>query len=189
MRFFDEVIDPAWLSAPRSASPDPPWLGPPYDVLPAHVETHLELTRTIDLAVWITGAAVFPCGVSFELQVRWSGGRQVHLPLVAGDRGRNGLCLGALFDDGRRALAVPLRRHSAEFAPAQSLVAAPLRTRQYQVTNEIWMWPLPNVSVTWVLEWRAQRVGESRVRFDTSGINDAARDSRPVWPMREPAAV
>jgi hypothetical protein len=189
MGFFDEIIDPAWLRPTASALPDPPWVGPPHDVMPAPVVMEMEFVRMGDLAVWMSGAAVFPCGVSFELQVRWGDGRRVQLPLVPGERGRDGLCLGALFDDGHRELAVPRRRQSTERAPSQSLVAAPLRVRPHQATSEIWLWPLPEISLTWILEWRAQRVGESRVRTEASEFTAAARNARPVWAARRAAAV
>jgi hypothetical protein len=185
MGFFDEIIDAAWLTprANRTSDP-PPWLGPPHDVVPAHVATDLEIVQTSDLAVWISGAAVFPSGVNFELQVRWCERRQIQLPLMPGVGGRDGLCLGVLFDDGRRLLATPRRLQSSQSAPSQSMVVAPLRARPHFATSEIWLWPLPKDSLTWVLEWRGQRIGESLARLEMETFADAARRARPVWPER-----
>jgi len=187
MGFFDEIIDPAWLAPSPTALPEPPWLGPPHDVRAIQLPIELDFVRTSDLALWISGATVFPSGITFDLQVRWGRARRVALPLLVGDRGRGGLCLGVAFDDGRRALAVPRRRQLRQREPQQSLVATTLRARPYQTTNEIWMWPLPAESLTWVLEWRAQQVAESRVRFTADGLADAARRARPVWSVPAPA--
>ena len=188
MGFFDEVIDPAWIVPRENYSPDPPWLGPPHDVIPARVETELELVRTLDLVVWISGSAVFPGGVGLELHVRWNRPRRVQLPVVPGDLGRRGLCLGVHFDDGRRVLAIPRRRQPTQAQQTQLVVVAPLRARPCFATTEIWLWPLPTVALSWVVEWRDQRIGESRVRFDVAPLGDVACDARPVWPARHGAS-
>jgi len=181
MGFFDEIIDADWLAASGPPSPDQPWIGPPHDVVPTPLGLELELVRTDDFLIWLSGAAVFPCGVSFELQVRWDGNRRVQLPVVPGERGRAGLCLGALSDDGQRTIAVPRRRQPADPGQARALVAAPLRARPHQATSEVWMWPLPAMSFTWVLEWQGQSVRETRAPFDVSKLSDAAHRARPVW--------
>jgi hypothetical protein len=142
MGFFDEIIDASWLTPkPSLPVPDPPWLGAPHDLVPAYVETHLEFARAPALAVWITGASIFPSGISLALEVRWDGSRQIQVPLVPGERGRAGMCLGAQFHDGERVLALTRRRQRSTQPARRSLVVTPLRARLNAATIEIWLWP------------------------------------------------
>jgi len=186
MGFFDEIVDADWLVSGQVDPPsDPPWLGPPCDIVPQCRDVEIEFVRSRDIALWMSGAAVFPSGVALTLEIRWGTGRRVGLPVIPGERGRSGLCLGACFDDGHRVLAASRRRQSGE--SARTLVVAPLRARPHFATIEVWLWPLPEVSLTWVLEWRAQRIRETALRWDTSSLAEGARGSQPVW--MSPAAA
>jgi len=130
--------------------------------------------------VWIAGTSVFPCGIRLELHVRWASARRIPVPLIPGDRGRRGLCLGILFDDGRRVLAVPRRRQARDANAASYLTVAPVAAGAHSATTEIWLWPLPTVSLTWALEWQDQRVAESRAPFDVTAIPEAASNARAI---------
>lgn len=185
MGFFDEIVDAAWLVTEPSTPPaDPPWLGPPYDVVPQHCEVEIEFVRTRGISLWMSRADVFPSGVALTLEVRWEAAQQIALPVIPGDRGRSGLCLGARFDDGSRVLAASRRRHSAagDLPPDRTIVVAPLRARPHMATIEVWVWPLPEVSLTWLLEWRAQRIRETAAYWDTSSLSKLGSHLRQVWP-------
>jgi len=95
-----------------------------------------------------------------------------------------------LYDDGRRAVATPRRRQARDRNTAEyALVAAPLAAGPYYATSEIWVWPLPRVSLTWVLEWRAQRLGEYRQHLDVTAFPDAATKARCIWEPAPDAAA
>jgi hypothetical protein len=186
MGFFDEIVDAAWLIPGQTDPPsDPPWLGPPCDTVPQRCDVEIEFVRARDIALWMSGAAVFPSGVALTLEIRWGADHRVGLPVIPGERGRSGLCLGARFDDGHRILAAPRRRQSSK--SSRTLVVAPLRARPQLATVEVWLWPLPEVSLAWIVEWRAQGIRETAVRWDTSSLREAARQTRPVW--LSPAAL
>jgi len=181
--FFDEIVDAAWLVSEQSDPPsDPAWLGPPCDFVPKRCDLDIEFVRSRDMSLWMPWAEVFPYGVALTLEVRWAAAQRVALPVIPGERGRAGLCLGAEFDDGHRVLATSRRRQSRESPLERTLVVAPLRARPNLATIEVWLWPLPHVSLTWVLEWRAQRIRETAVRWDTSALSEAASQSQRVWP-------
>jgi hypothetical protein len=182
MSFFNEVIDSSWLSDVRPAEIPPPWITPPYDVVPAHFDTLVDLTRARDLAIWLSGAHVYPAGVSLELHVRWNGSRSIPLPLGPIDRGRAGLCLGAEFDDGCRLLCMPQRRQVRQSPPARAITITPLHARPSLAISQIWIWPFPCTAFSWVLEWRSQGIRETRARFDPTPLELAASGARPVWP-------
>ena len=182
--FFDLLVDPAWLKSSREheGQRSAPWLGPPPDVLPHRSVTHHEVARTPDLAIWISGTSVFPSGMSLELQVRWRGERRVMAPLIPGQRGRRGLCLGVLFDDGRRVLAKSPSDLHGQSQPEQAGLTATARTAgTYQATTDLWLWPLPDQPLTWVLEWQFQRVAETHVPFEADSLAALARSARPPW--------
>jgi hypothetical protein len=183
MGFFDETLDASWLARPRALVPDAPWVAPPHDLIPAYLAFRLDVWRTVDLAIWIVGTAVYPCGALFELHIRWGTARRITQPLIPGDKGREGLCLGLLLGDGAKLLATPRNRQSREIRPHTkcTLVVAPLRARPQVSVTELWLWSLPRDDVTWIIEWRAQRVPESRVSMSCAALLAAVRDVQAAW--------
>lgn len=182
MGYFDEVIDQNWLDVRSPIVPDPSWIGPPHDCVPSCVAIQSEVVEGQNIALWISGAAVYPAGLWFELHVRWRRHRNVEMPLIPGLRGRNGLCLGAIVDDHQRIIATGRRPAAAGVDPGRTIAASPLVARPHIAVCGLWVWPTPKVSLTWVVEWRAQRLREVRIATGLDQINVAASQPRQLWP-------
>ena len=182
MGFFDEVIDDAWLVASARPRSVPEWCRPPGDVRGAPVPTSVDLVRCRDLAVWIGNPVAYPTGISFELHIRWQLPRRVAPPFLPGRAGRNGLCLGAQTDEGQRLLAIriPKLLRMPE-QPGPVLAVSGARHDDDRAIVALWLWAPVGESLTWVFEWRAQRVVETRVAFSLAAFRQAGVQAERLW--------
>ena len=185
MGFFDEMIDSRWLERRPTRQGDAAWLGPPHTEIPHRFDPEMALVATDDLDIRVSSASVYGCGVALDLEIRWTFGRRIALPLIPGTRGRDGLCVGAVWDDGERLLALTRERVRAAEAPERALVAAPLRMRPNLVGIELWLWPRSDRDITVIMEWRGQRITECRGVLRASSVLVAARQVVTLW--RHPA--
>jgi hypothetical protein len=182
MGFFDELTDARWLLP--DVSPDAPsWIGPPHNLVAATRELHQELWIGDVLALWLTGADVYPTGLRLFLHARWRKPGYVVPPLVPGNRGRDGLCLAVELDGARRALATP-RDLAPPTAPLNevSLVATTCTGTRFGATTELWVWPLPSRELRFVVEWRAQRIPEVSAKLDAAPFVAGLADVTELWP-------
>jgi len=97
------------------------------------------------------------------------------------------LRLGLRFSDGRAATNVSPPFWSPEVEPAGLLLLADGGgggARRYDMTY--WVWPLPPSGlVTFVCEWPAFGIEESRADIDAQFILQAAARATPLWPENE----
>jgi hypothetical protein len=179
--FFDQVIDSSWLVG-RQRERAAPAL-PPMGVIPVYTGYCAVLIRATDLAIWLSGAAIFPAGAAFALNLRWRPPRHVYPPFAPGALGRDGPCLGVQTDDGRRTLAVTIaastqaRPHSDQ--PFVGTTA--VRHGYGAATVELWLSPLELGNVMWAFEWRAEQVPETHAQVDMSALHSARERPISVW--------
>jgi hypothetical protein len=167
----------------------------PEAVLAGVVAEELMLVRTDDAAVAITGLLAYPTGFEFILSVvlrredrrgrmferglhYWAVGDDEPLPAEF-------LRLGVQFADG--GVATNLGR--PPFSPSGAEPAGPLLLpdggggggRRYDM--RYWVWPLPPPGpVTFVCQWPAYSIPESRVEIDARLVLDAAARAIALWP-------
>jgi len=141
------------------------------------------LFRASDLAIWIDHAVAYPQGVCFEMQIRWRSPRRAGPPFLPGAGGRQGLCLGLAGDDGLLVLATRLTDRSTAPPPSHRPALLALRARHGadRASVALWLWSVLDQPLSWVFEWRVQRVPEMRVPLDVSALQEAARSALPLW--------
>ncbi len=174
-------------------------MGPPHGVLPGVVALDLVLAETSDHVVAITRLSAYPTGLGFDLVVmaRTYDGAD---PLLFGrhERGRrkawdatgaldpDELRYGVLFSDGRKATSVGRRPPGPPDERGERTITLQARggggsDRSWH--QEAWIWPLPPPGpLTFVCEWPAVGIAETRVAVDASVVTEAAARARVVWP-------
>jgi hypothetical protein len=166
MKFFDQNVAADWLLHGRASHSA--WLALPRDCVPVPVPVTSYLARTEDLVLWIGGVEAFPCGFAFELNIRWMAPRRLLPPFVPSRGGRSGLCFGLETHEGDAVLARDGQNTQGggpEPAPPV-LVALGAHSAPGRATVDMWLWSPRAFRLTWVLEWRNQRIGETRCPFN-----------------------
>ncbi|WP_423917165.1 hypothetical protein ACPEEZ_07875 [Frigoribacterium sp. 2-23] len=201
MTFFPEVTQPDDddVSEPYVA---PEWAAPPSGWLPGRIGISAVLASTDDVAVTISGLAVYRTGLQLEvhwllrnrgqgrrdwgaLMNRFEGGRWG--PPVA-DPNR-GIRFGVVLDDGTKAVTEPglgFRHDIAETPEEASLVLAERGgsgdDSLYTTTAHLWAWPLPpDGRLEIVVSWPEFGITESRYVLDGLGLATASGQARPLW--------
>jgi hypothetical protein len=196
MAFFDPPPSPP---EPERFRP-PEWFGPPDNVLGVAVPLRLQLARTERAVVAITGCDAYPHGAVIDVSLRLRPGslspderRSVmhggpfHLlgPHVGADLPPELVRLGVLFRDGRKATSLDGRR---DFRP-DSAPDGPILTPRGGGGGELawnmgfWLWPVPPPGLlTFVVEWPALGIPETRTETDGTAIGAAAASAEPLWP-------
>jgi hypothetical protein len=187
MSFFGPPPPPPEPSA--EAYRLPPWIGSPDNVLGAGVPLHLLLARTDDAAVAITGATAFPTGVSFDLAIRLREPRAhadflspVLLRALGGDV-EELFRFGVQLADGSKAVyeeATPF----GDQEPAGPVLASAGGGGGGRSWNfAVWLWPLPPPGpLTFVVQWPAKGIPETRQEADAGSIREAAERAEVLWP-------
>lgn len=185
MGFFDEM-EPAPPPPPSYRLPD--WIGPPENVIPATVALDVVLARTSDVAVWVSDALVFPAGLSFCLNVKYKGpDRPRRDPPFFGPNEETPR-FGVELSDGRRVIA-GLRRGEPWLVRPERPILHPRSGGGggHHHRAELWLWPLPPAGdLTFVLEWPAQAIDETRVTVNADPIVAAAIRAEEMWPDTRP---
>jgi hypothetical protein len=189
--FFD-AIEPA---PPPPRAPEyrnPPWSGPPDNVVAATVALDVVLARTGDIAAWIGAAAVYPAGVELALAVSRAHARPEwdHHPPFLGEHVPGGPRFGVGFADGRRAVA----GHGAHLASPTGDAATEIALwpRGSSGSNrgwrgDHWLWPLPPEGpLTFAFAWPAEGVAEVTVQVDSAPLREAAARAAELWPDDRP---
>jgi hypothetical protein len=198
MSFFEPPPPPP--EPPEHEHRQPPWAGPPDNVLPGVVAVQLFVARTQDTVVAVTGIRAYPDGLGFTLSLRlrrmgahdewWLGSGPLDDPFgygpFAGGRLREEfLRFGVRFADGRKAtnLSGPPLPHDDQDpqAPVLMLGGGGGGGRSWDV--DYWLWPLPPPgTLEFVCAWPARHIPESCVEVDTGPILQAAGRAVSLWP-------
>jgi hypothetical protein len=191
--FFDALPPP--LKPPEDAYRMPPWAAPPENVLGADVALRLVLARTEELAVAIVGATAYPSGVTLNLTLRLRTPREhpdFFHPFLHQARGLDPDDLfkfGVQLADGSKATTLEHRAlFGREEPPGPVLMPRGGGGGGRSWDWGVWLWPLPPPgSITFVCEWPAQGVAESRADVDAAPIIEAAARAEVLWEDDSPA--
>ncbi len=177
----------------------PEWTGPPENVAPAVAALELVLVNTGDVAVFVTGAVVYPNGFQMALTALLR--EESDIEDVIGMRlrrfRRGGadreippemLRFGIQFSDGRKATNTGWSPpFDAELRPD-----GPLLTPQggggggQHWDQRMWAWPLPPAGeLLFVCEWPAQGIELTTAALDAEVILSAATRARELWPAAD----
>jgi hypothetical protein len=176
MGFFDSV------SRGNPGQPYPkgdPW-DPPSVEFPHVAASAVLLARTEVVAVAITAIWAFTAGFEFwvHAQFRHDGHALQRQPED------QSLRIGVQFADGRKVANVGRVPERAGSVPA-GLILSPHSFgagRRHQ-DRSYWVWPLPPAGpLSFVCEWAAFGIPESRAEVDARLVLDAARHSVQIWP-------
>jgi hypothetical protein len=183
--FFEPLPPPPALP---EQPPQPEWVGPPDNVLGRPVPVDLVVARTEDAAVVVRNVVAYPNGVAFVLDVRrrkadpWDDPLGMH-PRFGGtpETQKDILRFGVGLSDGSKAT-------TGGHFPWGDRVQGPLLTQGggggggTRWAMSYWLWPLPPQGpLTFVAEWRAQGIQETRVEIDAGVLREAAARAEKLW--------
>lgn len=165
-------------------------------MIPGSAPLELVIAHTGSAAVAVSGAAVYPTGLTFSLVVRVRSLSAQVRPLdelLMGVRRRGPsqaqdlLRFGVAFSDGRVATNVYGSRGPAgpDFDQAPSISLAPTGGSGGDLSYEArwWLWPLPSPgALTFVCEWPLMGIPESTREIDAAPILEAAARAIELWP-------
>jgi len=190
----DPVAEPFFEPLPPSPAAEDqppvyvqmPWQ-PPVNVVPVSVGGTVELARTDDTVVAVTGLGVYPAGVAFTVQTWQRPGSE----LVEDQWGwRNALRVGVLLEDGTKIGAAPDQGPATVDSVPETPRIAGLSGMGggIHASMEHWLYPLPGGERwTFVVEWQARGIPETRVAFDARPVHEAAAASAgPLWELPRP---
>lgn len=180
------------LPAPQQAADQPPvyvqlpWQ-PPLNVVPVSVGGTAALARTDDTVVALTRLEAYPTGLAFAVQTWLRPGTEF------GDdewAWRSAVRIGVLLEDGTKIGAAP------EELP-DDLTTVPETPRIAVLggtgggihgSRDHWLYPLPRGEQwTFVVEWLARGIPETRVAFDARPVHAAtAASAGPLWELPTP---
>jgi hypothetical protein len=184
---------------PRYRRPD--WSGPPENVAPGVAALDLVLVNTGELAVFVTGARVYPAGFEMTLTVLFRGETDVEDPIGmrAFHRRRRGapedeiaperLRFGLRFADGRKATNVggPPPWSPGEPPPdGAALTERGGSGGERRWDQRLWAWPLPPPGeLLFACEWPAREIALTTAALDADVILSAAARACVLWPEPE----
>ena len=200
MSFFPD-LPPTTDRDQSDESPQPPWTGPPDDMLPGVVPVELIIGRSESTVVILTGMHAYPAGLGMRLGVR------VRAPMhrrdlsdevfghtydMDADWQARRLKWGFELADGRRVTNVgpfpPVFDEPAHKPDRPVLVQGGGSGGDRSVDADYWLWPLPPAGPLRVAcQWLAQGIEMSVQELQTQPFLDAARRARPIWPESEPS--
>ncbi|HVM06821.1 MAG TPA: hypothetical protein VM345_00025 [Acidimicrobiales bacterium] len=200
MAFFEPPPSP-----PPEPEPEPvrfPWMRPE-DVLGAVVPVNFVLARTEEVAVAVWGITVFNDGFEFSVACLAKTRQRHRLRMHQFELMHQVRAGGAIPDEFLRfgiscaddTTVTNLRPgfdwgthtadgdHTSPSAAQRVLMPGGGGGSDRQWTQTYWCWPLPPPGpVTFVCEWPAFGIGETRHEIDSGPIREAASRSTPIWP-------
>jgi hypothetical protein len=184
--FFEPLPEPQRVEDQEQVYVQMPWQ-PPNNVVPVSVGGTVELARTDDTVVALTSLEAYPTGLAFTVQTWQRPGTELAADEWAW---RNAVRLGVLLEDGTKVGATP------EDLPADlNATPEPPRLARLGGTGggihssiQHWLYPLPTGERwTFVAEWLARGLPETRVAFDARPVHEAAAASAgPRWELPTP---
>lgn len=201
MTFFPPVPQPEDDNAPGSYVA-PPWAAAPIGWLPSRIGASVLLARTSDVAVMITGLAVYASGLQIDVQWLLRSQHQnrrdwAHL-MDRFDGGRWGrgetdltrsIRFGVVLADGTKVVTDP--GHAFHSDPDQAPQGPVLTLAEhggsgddsfYTTTAHLWLWPLPEDGrLEVVLSWPEFGITEARHAFDDLSLDVAAHKAQQLW--------
>jgi hypothetical protein len=146
------------------------------------------LVRTDEIVIAVVGVSAFPTGVKFNVL----GMRRPASPPPnwrpfddpwSSRHGEDGFQLRAEFADGR---ASAYREYAPEpgTVPSSPVILPSSGSSEFDRWNfSYWLWPLPpEGDLTFVCEWQAMGIPESRASIDATLIRKCAQEAIDVWP-------
>lgn len=194
MGFFEPP--PAPPEPPELRQPQPPWFGPPDNVLGVSVPLEpLLLVRTDTAAVSLGGFVAYPTGLEFMLTIRrrnvdegddWVG-RHMHLRRRrGGELPPEFLRFGVELADGRK--ATNLGGWHARFEPGDRPSDEPVLIERggggggTRLDQGYWLWPLPPPGpLGFVTEWPGEQIALTRRDIDAAPIVEASTHATTLW--------
>jgi hypothetical protein len=176
----------------------PAWLRPDA-VLPAMLTPDLMLAHTGDVAVCIPLLSAYPAGFELELVViaRTDVGERLIWALHPSHSRRPSSMtveeifrFAVLYADGRA--ATNLEQHLGLAPGAQGLTMTPSSSGSAPGNSGMvyYVQPLPPPGpLTFICEWPAQGIAETRVEIDAQRILDASTRAVRLWPEHEGGGV
>lgn len=174
MGFFDDVS-----RAPSPRQRGAPWHPPAYE-LPRVAASALLLARTEAVAVAVTAIWTYRSGFEFWIKTE----SRHPAPALEDQTDDQSLHVGVQFADGKKAANAGHLPYSAG-SVAGGLILNPISfgASRRHLERSYWVWPLPPEGpLTFVCEWAAFDIPESRVDTDAQLILDAAKHSVQLWP-------
>ena len=202
---FFEIPEPVPGREPDPPK-EPPWAGPPEDVLAALVAERHILWQSDRLTVMLSHVDAYPTGALFHLRTvaqrtadmlddEW---HRIHETVFDHGRSRSGsvlpddfLRVGVEFADGRRATNIgsslgpwSVRRGHSPEPPSLVEIRSGGSGSDRTITarKKEWLWPLPPPErFDLVIEWPALGVPVTRASIDGAAIVAAAENVVPLW--------
>lgn len=177
----------------------PPWIGPPENVLGAAVPLRLVLARTDEVALAITDASAYPSGVMFQVALRLRTlttemrrallASPFHLPWYSSEPdGGNEippelLRIGVQFADGRKATTLGGRDWGQGEPEGPVLMPHGGGGGERSWDVRLWLWPLPPPGpLVFACEWPLANIPLTTAELDAALICDAAERAELLWP-------
>jgi hypothetical protein len=178
---------------PEPQPPSPPWMGPPYGVLPGVASLELVIARNDRAAVYVGRCSVYPTGFELELRVLAAADAGELDPSLNGIYHRPGrgtnyedmLRFGLEFDDGRKATNVGGFAHRGEEPQGPVLWGMGGGGGGGRWQQDFWVWPLPPPGpLTLACEWPAAGIKLNCVEVDSQLLRNASARARELFPDR-----
>jgi hypothetical protein len=190
--------EPPELPEPEVEYRRPAWVEPPADVVPGIVPVELILARTPQRAIGLTGIRAYPTGFGCTLHLRLREdipGEQSNFGAFnmfgdgvdpAGEFADFYLRFGVGFADGGKATNLELRHDFDEGPAPDPPTLWIIRWEGYDRLAwevDVWVYGLPPPGpLTFVCEWPARGIPESRSEIDARLVLEAAARAAPIWP-------
>lgn len=185
--FFEPLPQPPGAEDQPPVYVQLPWQ-PPVNVVPVSVGGTVVLARTDDTVVAMAGLEVYAAGVAFTVHTWLRPGTEVqddpHWSWRDGPR------IGILLEDGTKVGAatddIP---HDIDSRPeVPRLIGLGGTGGGIHELKHYWLYPVPaGERWTFVVEWSARGLPETRVAFDARPVHEAAAASAgPLWELPTP---
>jgi hypothetical protein len=171
----------------------PEWLSPPSNVLGRSVDLDIPIVKTDDVAVQVRNFVAYPMGIAFVLDVRRRKPRQGPFEDPLGQHPHFAqepdeiLRFGVQYPDGGKATTV---RERGWPGPGEQPAGPRLNHHMggggdgQRWEMGFWLWPLPGEGqMSFVAEWPAYGVDESRVYVDTETFREPAGRADLLWKL------
>jgi hypothetical protein len=194
MGFFEPPPPPPPEPEPEVHDWDvPEWMGPPSNWLGAPVALQVVLHRSDQLAIAVTGIVAFRTGFMFSVLTKATAVLEEMEPhwMWRHRRPREGLPddllrFGVQFADGRKATNLTSRLHGLD--PDEAPDNGPVLSVRSggggggSWKQGYWLWPLPPAGeLSFVCEWPAHGITETRVAIDATPVIAAAEQAVVLW--------